>query len=55
MTGRSFEEQETVIRFDRASAVATLWTAAATVAGKWRRLGYLVTANGAGWRAEVRT
>jgi len=50
---RSLTEQETVIRFDRASPVASLWTAAATMAGKWRRLGYPVAAEGAGWRAAV--
>ena len=50
---RSLAEQETVIRFDRASTLATCWTAAPAVSRKWARLGYPVRADGAGWRAEV--
>jgi hypothetical protein len=50
---RSLAEQETVIRFDRSATMAVFWTAAATMAGKWRRLGYPVAAEGSGWRAEV--
>jgi len=53
--GRSFEEQETIVRFDRGAPGAVLWTAAAPMAAKWRRLGYPVTAEGAGWRAAVPT
>lgn len=51
--GRSREEQETIVRFDRASTVATFWTAAALVAAKWRRLGYPLVQDAGGWRSEV--
>jgi len=50
---RSREEQETIVRFDRASPLATLWTAAAPIAGKWTRLGYPVQVERYGWRCEV--
>jgi hypothetical protein len=50
---RSYAEQETIVRFDRSSPMANYWTAAPTMANKWRRLGYLVTADGFGWRAEA--
>ena len=51
--GRSREEQETVIRFDRASPTAIFWTAAVLVAAKWRRLGYPLVQETGGWRSEV--
>lgn len=52
---RSRSEQETIVRFDRETKTATLWTAAASMAAKWTRLGYPVQADGGGWRCEAPT
>jgi hypothetical protein len=50
----TLEEQETTIRFDRASDTATCYTASKPMADKWRRLGWPVRAvDRYGWRAEV--
>jgi hypothetical protein len=46
--GRSRAEQETIIRWDRASDEATIWTAAPSVRNRLRRLGFDVRVFG-GW------
>ena len=48
------DEQETIIRWDRASKTATAYTAHKGQADKWRKRGWPVVAvDRHGWRAEV--
>jgi hypothetical protein len=47
--GRSRAEQETIIRWDRDSDEATVWTAAPSVRNRLRRLGFDVRVFGGGW------
>jgi hypothetical protein len=50
---RSRLEQETVVRFDRTEDPAVLYTASASQARRWVRLGYVVTPLSGGFRAFV--
>ena len=50
---RTRQEQETIIRWDRTDDPAILWTAAPGQAKRWERLGYPVTRETGGWRADV--
>jgi len=53
MTGDRDFEIETVVRWSRAEP-ATLWTADASEARRWKRLGYPVVEHGErSWRCEV--
>lgn len=47
---RSRSEQETIIRWDEAGELASLWTASSRVAARWRRAGVTVeTKHGSYW------
>jgi hypothetical protein len=49
----SRQEQETVIRFDEAGELASLWTASSRVAARWRRAGLEVTEGRGSWWTSV--
>lgn len=53
MSTRPKCEQETILRWDRASDQAMFWTAAPAEARRWQRLGYPVIRESGGWRAMV--
>lgn len=50
---RSRAEQETIVRFDRASDEAVLWTADLGMARRWVKKGYAVADMPGGWRCTV--
>jgi hypothetical protein len=50
---RTREERETIVRWDETDAPAVLWTASPRQAAKWRKLGYALTTDPGGWRANV--
>lgn len=51
--GRRMEEQETIVRFDRAGSEALLYTADRNQANRWTRRGYAVRETTGGWEATV--
>ena len=50
---RQLSEQETIIRWDRESTSASLYTAYKAQADRWRRRGYVVAERHGGWWADV--
>lgn len=50
---RTFDEQETVVRFDRAGVTARLYTADRAQANRWLRRGYPIRATSGGWETDV--
>lgn len=49
-SSRPLSEQETIIRWDRSSDMAQLYTAHAAQARKWERRGYAVETLPGGWQ-----
>ena len=50
---RSFAEQETIIRWDRASSDAEIWTAAEHVKNRLQKRGWTVEVSGGGWKVVL--
>lgn len=50
---RSKAEQETIIRWDRESDLATVWTAASAVKNRLLKRGFCVREHGGGWVADI--
>lgn len=50
-SSRTRAEQETILRWDRATDAVSLYTASPYEAAKWRRRGYDTREEGGGWWA----
>lgn len=50
---RSKAEQETVVRWDRESDQAVVWTAATSIRNRLLRRGFAVEVSGGGWKAVI--
>ena len=53
MSKRTKAEQETVIRWDRESDQAVVWTAAPNIKNRLRKRGFDVQLCGGGWKATI--